>query len=204
VDRGVTAHGSLTAQAPPPVGSSMPPELAADMARAGELLDLGDLIGARRIVRRVLDRATPALLGELADLVTDLGLGEEDPTPAAGRRAEVLYRVPPRGSAVRISPVPAPGLAQLPGPRGTWPTRAGRGRGRDGGYEAASYAATRGGVDDAPEQAERPDGYTIDYDRAALDGLRAAACLGCHLERTPADVGRGEGVRGLPRRRARP
>ena len=34
----------------------MPPELACEMARAGELLDLGDRVGARRIVRRVLDR----------------------------------------------------------------------------------------------------------------------------------------------------
>ena len=48
--------------APPSVGSSMPPELAVDMARAGELLDLGDTIGAWRIVRRVLDRAAPELL----------------------------------------------------------------------------------------------------------------------------------------------
>ena len=70
--------------APPSVGSSMPPELAVDMARAGELLDLGDTIGARRIVRRVLDRAALELLGELADLATDLGLGEEDLGTAPG------------------------------------------------------------------------------------------------------------------------
>ena len=129
----------------------MPPELAVDMARAGELLDLGDTIGARRIVRRVLDRAAPELLGELADLATDLGLGEEDLSTAPGRRADVVWRRPPEGSAVRVRALPAPGLAQFAGPAGTWPERARRRRGRDGGYEAASYAATRGGVDDDPE-----------------------------------------------------
>lgn len=185
--------------APPSVGSSMPPELAVDMARAGELLDLGDTIGARRIVRRVLDRAAPELLGELADLATDLGLGEEDLSTAPGRRADVVWRRPPEGSAVRVRALPAPGLAQFAGPAGTWPERARRRRGRDGGYEAASYAATRGGVDDDPERDdperdEQAPGYTIDYDRAALDGLHAAVCLGCRLERTPADVGRGDGV----------
>jgi hypothetical protein len=184
--------------APPSVGSSMPPELAYDMARAGELLDLGDTVGARRIVRRVLDRAAPELLGELADLATDLGLAEEDLSPVAGRRADVVWRRPPGGSAVRVRALPAPGLAQLAGPRSTWPTdtRAGRPvrRGRDGGYEAASYAVTRGGVDDDPERDEPAPGYTIDYDRAAVDGLHAAVCLGCRLERTPADVGRGDGV----------
>ena len=164
------------------------------MARAGELLDLGDTIGARRIVRRVLDRAAPELLGELADLAADLGLGEEDLSTAPGGRADVVWRRPPEGSAVRVRALPAPGLAQFAGPAGTWPERAGRRRGRDGGYGAASYAATRGGVDDDPERDEQAPGYTIDYDRAALDGLHAAVCLGCRLERTPADVGPGDGV----------
>jgi hypothetical protein len=48
--------GSVPDQdASPSAASSMPPEQAADMARAGELLDLGDRTGARRIVRRVFD-----------------------------------------------------------------------------------------------------------------------------------------------------
>ena len=150
--------GAVSEQdAPPSVGSSMPPELACEMARAGELLDLGDRVGARRIVRRVLDRAAPELLAELADLATDLGLGEEDLGTAAVRRA--LRWVPP--TRVRRRPVPAPGLAGLAGPRSTWPqdTRSGRPatrRGRDGGGEVASYLATRGGVDDAAERGERP------------------------------------------------
>ena len=89
--------------------------------------------------------------------------------------------------------------AGLAGPRSTWPqdTRSGRPatrRGRDGGGEVSSYLATRGGVDDAAEQGGRPDGYPVDFDRAALERPQAVVCTGCHLERTPADVVRGDGV----------
>ena len=149
--------------APPSVGSSMPPEPACEMARAGGRLDLGDRVGARRIVRRVLDRAALELLAGLADLATDLGLGEEDLGTAAVRRA--LRWVPP--ARVRRRPFPAPGLAGLAGPRSTWPQD------------------TRSG---------RPDGYPVDFDRAALERPQAVVCTGCHLERTPAAVVRGDGV----------
>ena len=193
----MTAGGaSGTPDAPPAassVGSSMPPELAVDMARAGELLDLGDTIGARRIVRRVLDRAAPELLGELADLATDLGLGEEDLSTAPGRRADVVWRRPPEGSAVRVRALPAPGLAQFAGPAGTWPERPAprpRRRLRGGVLRRDPWGRRRRPA----ERDEQAPGYTIDYDRAALDGLHAAVCLGCRLERTPADVGRGDGV----------
>ena len=123
------------------VGSSMPPELAVDMARAGELLDLGDTIGARRIVRRVLDRAAPELLGELADLATDLGLGEEDLSTAPGRRADVVWRRPPEGSAVRV---------RARSRRRAWRSSAGRARhlaGRAAGRRPAGpRRRRRGGV----------------------------------------------------------
>jgi hypothetical protein len=105
--------GSVSEQgAPPSVGSSMPPELACEMARAGELLDLGDRVGARRIVRRVLYRAALELLAELAGLATDLGLGAEDLGAAAVRRA--LRWVPP--TRVRRRPFPASGLCRVGGP----------------------------------------------------------------------------------------
>ena len=171
----------------------MPPELACEMARAGERLDLGDRVGARRIVRRVLDRAALELLAELADLVTDLGLGEEDLGTAAVRGA--LRWVPP--TRVRQRPFPASGLAGLAGPRRTWPrdTRSGRPatrRGRDGGGEVSSYLATRVASTTPRSRAGGPTGYTIDYDRAALQRPQAAMCTGCHLE--TADVARGDGV----------
>jgi len=58
----------------------------------------------------------------------------------------------------------------------------------------SSYLATRGGVDDAAERGGRPDGYPVDFDRAALERPQAVVCTGCHLERTPAAVVRGDGV----------
>ncbi len=178
--------------APLPVGSSMPPELAGEMARAGELLDLGDRVGARRIVRRVLDRAAPELLGELADLATDLGWARRTAPPQRGGAPRCSPGAAAR-SAVRVRPVPAPGLTRPAGARGTWPTPAGR-RGRDGGGEVASYLATRGGVDDAPEPRRARPRLHHRLRPRRPGGLRAAVCLGCHLERTPADVGRGDGV----------
>ena len=196
--------GSVSEQgAPPSVGSSMPPELACEMARAGELLDLGDRVGARRIVRRVLDRAAPELLAELADLATDLGLGEEDLGTAAVRRA--LRWVPP--TRVRRRPIPAPGLAGLAGPRSTWPRRGPGGatrRGRDGGDEGASYPATRGGSTTTRSSARRPPlphrlrpRRPRPPARGGVHGLPPRAHPG---RRRP----RRRGVRGLPRRRARP
>jgi hypothetical protein len=132
--------------APPSVGSSMPPEPACEMARAGERLDLGDRVGARRIVRRVLDRAAPELLAELAGLAADLGLGEGDLGTAAVRRA--LRWVPP--TRVRRRPFPAPGLCRAGGPaqhlaagHAVRAARAPAGSRRGG--EVSSYLATRGG-----------------------------------------------------------
>jgi hypothetical protein len=58
----------------------------------------------------------------------------------------------------------------------------------------SSYLATRGGVDDAAERGGRPDGYPVDDDRAALERPQAVVCTGCHLERTPAAVVRGDRV----------
>jgi hypothetical protein len=55
---------------------------------------LGDRVGARRFVRRVFDTAPAAALGQLADLVTDLGSAEEDLGTAAVRPGEVRWVAP--------------------------------------------------------------------------------------------------------------
>ena len=101
----------------------MPPEPACEMARAGERLDLGDRVGAWRIVHGVLDRAAPELP---AGLAADLGLGEEDLDTAAVRGA--LRWVPPArvggaGSRRRASP--------------GWRARAARGRSTTSGSTPA-------------------------------------------------------------------
>ena len=105
------------------------------------------------------------------------------PTPDGARGA--LDRAPgapasaPLGPGLLAGPAPAPGRGTRRGP--------GRGPARD---PAGSRRGRRGvvlpghprGVDDAAEQGERPDGYPIDYDRAALQRPQAVVCTGCHLE----------------------
>ena len=41
--------------------------------------------------------------------------------------------------------------------------------------------------DDTPTDIDRPDGYTLDYDRAARTALRATPCVSCFVERRPHD-----------------
>lgn len=53
-----------------------------------------------------------------------------------------------------------------------------------------AYHRERAGVDDAPQHGERPDGYAIDYDRAALPPLSGTPCVRCWLERSAADQNR--------------
>ena len=189
--------------APPSVGSSMPPELAVDMARAGELLDLGDTIGAWRIVRRVLDRAAPELLGELADLATDLGLGEEDLSTAPGRRADVVWRRPPEGWRC------GSGRSR----RRAWrssPDRPAPGRSGPGGGVAATAATRRrptprpvGASTTTRSATSRPPATPSTTTAPPSTGCtRRCAWVAASSAPRPTWPGR-RGVRGLPRRRAR-
>lgn len=50
------------------------------------------------------------------------------------------------------------------------------------------YVATRLGVDDEPVHAAQPDGYALDYDRAALWAVRTTRCVSCWIERPAADA----------------
>jgi hypothetical protein len=152
----------------------VPPPLAQELGRAGELLGRGDRVGARRPVRRVFDTAPAAALGQLADL----GSAEEDLGTAAVRRGEVRWVAP---SSVTVRPTgPQPGASQRAARR------------TNAGAVAASYLTERGGVDDVRERDSRPAGYGIDYDLAAVPPLRGSACLGWGLERSRADQARGD------------
>jgi hypothetical protein len=51
----------------------------------------------------------------------------------------------------------------------------------------STYQRERAGADDAPTQEARPDGYAIDYDRAALPALRGTPCVRCWVERSTRD-----------------
>jgi hypothetical protein len=193
VDRGVTSDGSFPGAGPAAAGAgagageprppaaaatraTLPVAVAREIARAGTLLDLGDRAGARRLVRRLLDTAPAAALQDLADVAADLGLttgaAEEPPARPDGPRW-----VPPSQLRVYRRPPPSPS------------------RRRGGGVAAAARDhAERRHVDNAPTRAERPVGYGLDYDRAAVPSLRGAPCLGCGVERSRADHARGDGL----------
>jgi hypothetical protein len=54
--------------------------------------------------------------------------------------------------------------------------------------EVRAYFRDRAEVDDEPQPADVPDGYAIDYDKAALHDLRGLPCVRCWLERSNADT----------------
>ena len=74
------------------------------------------------------------------------------------------------------------------------------------------YATTRAGIDDAPQRAEQPDGYAVDYERMAInpvardrerpdprttavrDGGRPCVALGCNIEPSRADRAHRDGL----------
>ena len=139
-------------------GLVMPPEPACEMARAGERLDLGDRVGAWRIVHGVLDRAAPELP---AGLAADLGLGEEDLDTAAVRGA--LRWVPPArvggaGSRRRASP--------------GWRARAARGRSTTSGSTPglADLASQRQRVVDDPPGLQVFAGLGLTHDHRPRAG----------------------------------
>ena len=161
------------------------------MARAAVLLDRGGRVGARPVVRRVLDRAAPELLGELA-ASTDLGLGEEDRPAAARRPAEVLYRVSPRGQRC--------GCARFRrrGGRDRWARAAPGRRPRVGG--AVTVAARSrptsppGAASTTSRTATNPPPATPSTTTAPPWPGSRGGVLGLPPGATPADVGRGDGV----------
>ncbi|MGW5049719.1 hypothetical protein [Actinokineospora sp. NPDC004072] len=53
--------------------------------------------------------------------------------------------------------------------------------------ETTAYQDTRAGVEEGAEPQDRPAGYALDYDRAALTALRGAPCVRCWTERPTAD-----------------
>lgn len=50
-----------------------------------------------------------------------------------------------------------------------------------------TYFGERRDQDDEPNRHETPDGYALDYDRAAVPALRDAPCVSCWLERATLD-----------------
>jgi hypothetical protein len=149
-----------------------------DLAAIEELIELGQHDAARRECRRLMESADPRTFALIAQLASAARLDRQDawmPPHPADRK--VRY-VPPRDLRTRRSAPRAPGRRDA----------------RDGDALAAAYLVERGGVDDAPPRPERPAGYSLDYDLAAVPALRGAPCLHCHLERSNLDRTHSDGL----------
>jgi hypothetical protein len=156
----------------------LPGPLREDLGVIEELIELGQHDAARRECRRLMDSADPETFALIARLAAAVALDRQDAwMPSYPADRDVRY-LPPRELRTHWTARRAPGHEQA----------------RDGDVLAAAYLAERGGVDDTHERPERPVGYSLDYDLAAVPALRGTPCLRCHLERSNVDRARGDGL----------
>lgn len=182
----------------------------ATISDVAQLVRSGEIKQAKQQARALLDSAQPRdleLIAQCADIVQNY------PRTAVDRLRWMWQHADAHGRDIIAACAPAPGEtytrpddSQVRAPRWTRRNR----------YQAPStvtrrvrpelrrrpartardtavviaYDRERAGIDDQPEQTERPDGYVIDYERAALPSLRGAACLSCWIERAAADRNR--------------
>jgi hypothetical protein len=168
----------------------------------------GKLREAKRTTAQLLDNVHPsvlALLRECADILSR-------PTPVARPKLTALWqRSDETGRKIIEACAPARDewdhrqVSELPTDhtrpstprprpvttsRGTPASRAelrARRDQRQARKDTAAYFAQRTEVDDQPRDDDRPDGYALDYDRAAVPALRGTPCVCCWLERSAAD-----------------
>jgi hypothetical protein len=208
---------SRTSSPPATLSRSVPDSLAA----LRDLTAAGDLAAARRETRRLLADADPHALTVLAHCADAL---LRAPDAAVIELRKLWWATDPDHRAIIEACVPAEGQRPaLPGPvidhfarnrpryvaprdlritrRRPSPPRP---RGGDSAVTAA-YLRERGGVDDQPEPQQRPAGYQLDYDLAAVPALRGLPCVYCWIERSRADhVGDDDGLCGDCRDSGRP
>ncbi len=180
------------------------------------LLRAGDVRTARQQWRETLRSAEPHECAVLAECGRILA---EHPRTAPARLRDLWRRSDEQARTVIVACAPVPGEQRArPEPE---PDRTPRWN-RSNRYQAPStvhrevrpelrraprwireesravttYMDTRAGVDDAPQRAERPDGYAIDYDNAAKYPVRGRPCiaLGCNIEPSSADRAHGDGL----------
>ncbi|GGM67771.1 hypothetical protein GCM10012275_42970 [Longimycelium tulufanense] len=178
-----------------------------EITELAALVKAGDLAAARRRARTLLDTVNPETLAILARCVATL---ERYPFPSALPRLRQAWRDHPNHRDLIAACVPDtdPGVYRpdiqparpnrygrhnyrAPRDHRTWtdPTRRRARRiQREEPRTATEYFDSRAGVDDAPARAERPIGYALDYDKAAVPDVRGLPCVACWLERSRADV----------------
>ncbi|MBQ0927554.1 hypothetical protein [Saccharopolyspora endophytica] len=200
------------------------------------LLRTGDLRAARAQWRETLTSADAREISALAECGRILA---EHPRTGVKRLREYWKRADERDRAVIAACAPRPGeQRERPEPQADRASRWDRqaienARRRAGGAvrtevrpelrraqrkaraearAVTEYAATRAGVDDAPQRGERPDGYAVDYERMAInpvardrerpdprttavrDGGRPCVALGCNIEPSRADRAHRDGL----------
>jgi hypothetical protein len=142
------------------------------------LLDQGRRTAAAAALRTLLDRADPALSGEII---------EHAAVRQLARQAAVAL---PRTSTGRTDRyVPAGRVTCRRGaPRAADPGR------REGDAAAVAYLAEQGPAPVESSGWNEPVWGDLDYDLAAVAGLRGTPCLGCRLERTASDLANPDGL----------
>jgi hypothetical protein len=173
-----------------------------------EMVKSGKLREAKRTTAQLLDNVHPsvlALLRECADILSR-------PTPVARPKLTALWqRSDQTGRKIIEACAPARDewdhrqVSELPTDhtrpstprprpvttsRGTPASRAelrARRDQRQARKDTAAYFAQRTEGDDQPRDDDRPDGYALDYDHAAVPALRGTPCVCCWLERSTAD-----------------
>lgn len=183
-------------------------EVPAVVARLAELVADGKFTAARRAAASLIDQADPHALGVIARCADALQADRHEATAALDelwmsateRDAAIITACLPGADYRPDLPTPElepawkrqvrwvpPSRVQVRrGPRRA-PARAG-----DSGLLLSYLAET----DPAPAEVrdagtERPLGYELDYDLAAVHPVRGTPCAGCSIERSSADQHRG-------------
>jgi hypothetical protein len=183
-------------------------EIPAVVARLAELVADGKFTAARRAAASLIDQANPHALGVIARCAEALQADRHEATAAldelwlsaSERDAAIItaclpgedYR--PDLPTAEVEPawkrqvrwVPPSRVQVRRGPRRA-PARSGD-SGVVSSYLAEADPAPR---EDRERETERPLGYELDYDLAAVHPVRGTPCVGCWIERCSADQHRG-------------
>jgi hypothetical protein len=185
-------------------------EVPAVLARLAELVAHGKFAAARRAAAGLIDRADPHTLGLIARCAEALEGDRHDATaaldelwltateqdaaiitaclPAADYRPDLPTPEPEPAWKRQVRWVPPSRVRVRRGPV-TTPARRGDPRGSDA---VASYLVGSTDAEVDEPQTERPIGYELDYDLAAVHPVRGTPCVGCWIERTRADQRPGQ------------
>lgn len=174
------------------------------------LLDLGDVSAAHDAMRRYFHTATPE---DLATVITCADMLYQRPKTGVAKLRNAWERATDERTRATIAACGKAAATATRAEQVTEPDREPRWT-ENNKYQAPSevhrehrpelqqqprkrperepravrrYFDDRAGVDDEPAPRERPDGYAIDYDRAAIHPQRGTSCVTCFIERPAAD-----------------